>query len=326
MLRLTALPGLLGLLLVACGSPVGGAASTPAEARLITEDAERFWQVWDAAAGRPDAAALQAGYLDPATPGLRAFLRLRICSAEQLAQTIRGAPAYYAGLRGIERRVEAGREKFRASFEALEALYPPAVFPDVYFLVGRLTSAGTLADEGLLIGLDMYGRHADASLEGLSSWHHAVLGSPDDLPLIVAHELIHYQQFDRPASPSLLDQSVLEGAADFIAERIAGGHLNLTAHAYGLDNECALWREFAPHMHGDDVAGFLYQGDAEKGRPADLGYFIGYRIVAAYVARRGLSEGSLRDVLGGKSAAALLDEGGYTPCTDTAVATAASAR
>jgi hypothetical protein len=291
-------------------------AATPGEARLVTEDAERFWAVWDAHQGKPDAAALQAGYLDPGTPGLAAFLRLRIGSAEQLAKTIAAQPDYYASLRGIHHAVAARRGEIEAAFAALERLYPPAVFPDVYFLIGAMNSAGTLADEGLLIGLDMHGRQPGVALASLSSWHQAVLARPEDLPQIVAHELIHYQQFNRPAQPGLLAQSLLEGGADFLAERIAGRHISAVAHAYLEANECALWQEFSTRLDDTDYRGFLYDGDAATTRPADLGYAIGYRIVAAYVQRHGLGEATLREVLGGIDAAAVLAGSGYMPCAD----------
>lgn len=305
------------LLLAALLPPATVAARTvdsPGEARLVTADLARFWRVWEAHDGRPGADALQAGYLDPGTPGLQAFLALRIGSARQLAETIGAHPGYYASLRGVGESVEDQRAAFQAAFEALEALYPPAVFPDTYFLIGRMNSAGTLSDEGLLIGLDMHGRQPGVDLSGLSPWHQGVLARPGDLPRIVAHELVHYQQSGGAGQPTLLQQAVREGSADFIAERIAGGHINALAHRHGLRHECELWREFEPRMAGTDYSGFLYGGDGVGDRPADLGYFIGYRIVQSYVERHGLSEATLRAVLGGVDAATLLREGGYAPC------------
>lgn len=308
----------IALFLLCAALPPGAATArtvdSPGQARLVTSDLARFWQVWDANGGRPDAAALQAGYLDPGTAGLKAFLDLRIGSARQLAGMIAAHPGYYASLRGLEDGIEDQRAEFQAAFEALEAIYPPAVFPDTYFLIGRMNSAGTLSGEGLLIGLDMHGRQAGVDLSGLSPWHRGVLARPRDLPRIVAHELVHYQQGNGAGQPTLLQQSVREGSADFIAERIAGGHVNALAHRHGLRHECALWREFEPRMAGTDYSGFLYDGERAGGRPADLGYFIGYRIVQAYVERHGLSEGTLRAVLGGVDAATLLGEGGYAPC------------
>ena len=43
---------------------------------------------------------------------------------------------------------------------------------------------------------------------------------------------------------------------------------------------------------------------------------VGYRIVDAYIARKGLSEASLHEVLGAVDAETLLREGGYAPCAD----------
>lgn len=289
-------------------------APLPSGARLHTEDVARFWETWDAHDGHPDGAALQRGYLDPGSPGLSAFLRLRIGSAKNLAATIAAAHQYYASLRGIERGISAQQAEFTAAFERLEALYPPAVFPDVYFVIGSMNSAGTLAEEGLLIGLDMHGRQPGVDLSGLSAWHQSTLAKPQDLPRIVAHELIHYQQFNRSDAPTLLQQSITEGAADFLAERIAGSHINEPVHVWGMANECPLWREFSERMQGSELDGFLYDGKVVNGRPADLGYFIGYRIVDAYVARHGLSEQTLHAVLGGVDASTLLDTSGYAPC------------
>lgn len=80
---------------------------------------------------------------------------------------------------------------------------------------------------------------------------------------------------------TLLSQSIREGAADFIAE-LTSGSLPAGAYLpYGLAHEADLWAEFREVMHGDDMAGWLYGGQPE-GRPADLGYFIGYRIAEAY--------------------------------------------
>ena len=111
------------LLLAALLPPATVAARTvdsPGEARLVTTDLARFWRVWEAHDGRPGADALQAGYLDPGTPGLQAFLALRIGSARQLAETIAAHPGYYASLRGVGEGVEDQRAAFHAAFEALE--------------------------------------------------------------------------------------------------------------------------------------------------------------------------------------------------------------
>lgn len=292
-----------------------GPAADPRTARFITEDIPRFWQAWDAAGGPPDAATLQRLYLGPGSPGLEDFTRLRIQDAERLARTVAAAADYYRALRPASLAIDAQLPAMRAAFVRLEAAYPAAVFPDVYFLIGRMNSGGTTSERALLIGVDMYGRGPGVPLDGLSAWHQAVIGASSDLPTIVAHELMHYQQAPETGQADLLAASVREGMADWFAELISGRHINAAAHHWGLANECALWREFEPRMHGTEYDGFLYDGGRSRDRPADLGYFIGYRIVAAYMARARDPRVAYREVLGGLPARELLARSGYAPCT-----------
>ncbi len=184
----------------------------------------------------------------------------------------------------------------------------------MYFLIGRMTSGGTYSGRGLYIGTEMYGRGPGVSLDGLSDWHRAVIGKADDLPHIVAHELVHFQQTNRSATPNLLEQSLSEGSADFIAELVSGDHINAAAHAYGLEHECALWREFEPRMAGSDLSGWLYDAEKAQDHPADLGYFIGYRIAAAYYGNATDTRVALRDIRGARPALEVLRDSGYAPC------------
>jgi hypothetical protein len=294
----------------------GLAAAAPAAPRLVTEDLDRFWAVWDATGGKPDTAALQKGYLAPGSAGLKDFLALRIQSADRLAKLIAAYPAYYAGLRRTTAALPAASVEIRAALERMHALYPRGELPSVYFLIGAMNSGGTTSDAGLLIGVDMYGKHPDTDLSRFGAWHRSVLAGPELLPAIVVHELVHTLQRAPQGTPTLLEGALREGIADLLTARAYGRHINAAAHAWGMANECTLWREFTPRMGGTDYAGFLYGGQAE-GRPADLGYFIGYRIGEAYLAKHGA---------GGREAqaiAALLEHGdagkvlaasGYAPC------------
>lgn len=46
----------------------------------------------------------------------------------------------------------------------LLTMFKSAVFPDVYFVIRRLSSGGTVSDAGPLIGMEMYGRTDDPIL------------------------------------------------------------------------------------------------------------------------------------------------------------------
>jgi uncharacterized protein YjaZ len=135
---------------------------------------------------------------------------------------------------------------------------------------------------------------------------------PSRLPAIVAHELIHFQQAPTPGQRTLLEQSFREGAANFVSEMIAGVHINTEAQHYGLAHEHELWLEFKEKMSGTNYSGWLY-GDPPGERPADLGYFVGYRIAQAYYARSADKTAALRDIIRGLDASTVLARSGYNP-------------
>jgi len=299
------------------GEPETQHPGNPANARIVTEDLERFWMAWDAASDISDRSEreriFQALYLAKGTPGLREFLATRIATAERLVKAIDGAPAYYASLR--QHTPKAGRIEapVRKAFAELEALYPDAVFPDVYLLMGRMNAAGAIGESGLLIGFDMHGRTPGAPVNELNAWLQTVLRPPEALPYIVAHELIHFQQ-TWSAQPTLLEAVFLEGSADFIAELIAGNHINEHVHAWAMPHEREIWQRFAPAMHGTDYTGFLYSGadrDLPEGWPPDVGYFIGYRIAQAYYEQAANKREAVADMLAGTDFDALLERSGY---------------
>lgn len=303
----------LALMLSEAGSP---RADPPAwrDAPLIVEDVARFWEAFDAlpAAADPvvDARILHDRYLAPGTDGLKEFTRLRIGKAEDLARTIRARPRYYAAIRENTARVASFEPAIRAGYERLAELFPKAEFPPVYFLIGRLNSGGTLTGNELLIGLEMMAADDATPRDELGAWERSVIGGIERVPCYVLHELIHFQQ-RIDATRDLLAQAFAEGSADFLAELAVGCHLNGGVHAWALPREADLWREFSAVMHGDDTTGWLYGGDANRERPADVGYFIGYRIARAYYERSSDKQRAVADILRPASVQALLEASGY---------------
>lgn len=289
----------------------------PADARIVTADLERFWQAWDAVQAEEGReareAVLRERYLEPASAGLREFYRLRIGSTWNLLDAMEHAPGYYRSLRALTPQARAVAEPVREAYAKLEELYPPAVFPDVYLLMGSLNSAGTIGETGLLIGFEMHGRREGAPLDELNRWLHDVLRPPEALPYIIAHELIHFQQ-TLPEQPTLLEAVIVEGSADFLAELIAGGHINQHIHEWALPREEAIWRRLEARADASDYADFLYGGAGEnrpEGWPADVGYFVGYRIAQAYYERAEDKRKAIADILTCTDFAALLAASGY---------------
>ena len=254
----------------------------PAAAKLVFSDIELFWEAYDRAGPGTRAEVLRDEYLKKGSPGLEEFTRERIDNAQSLAAAVEKHPKYYASLRGPSREVPGHEDAIRATFRRLADLYEPAAFPDVYFVIGRMNSGGTLTEKGLLIGVEMYGLAEDTPVDELGNWHRAVVKPVGDIPYIVAHELIHYQQKYPEEGATLLGMAIMEGSADFVGELISGRTANPHLHEYGDPREAELWEEFKGEMDGEDASNWLYQGDRAKGRPADLGYYVGYKICRSY--------------------------------------------
>ncbi len=120
----------------------------------------------------------------------------------------------------------------------------------------------------------------------------------ENVPYIVAHELIHFNQNFPNEKNTLLKQSIREGSADFIGEIISGKHINETAFKYGNENEKQLCAEFVEIMDDSNYRGWLYGSKGKvDGRPNDLGYWMGYKICQSYYNQSNNHQEAIRDIL-----------------------------
>lgn len=284
--------------------------TNPDAAKFVTSDIDLFWAAYDKAKPENDLIVYRDEYLKKGSIGLQEFTRLRIGSSCGLVNAINANPKYYAALREYSLKVASYEKQTRASFYKLKEIYPEAVFPDVYFVIGRMSSAGTLSDKGLLIGVDMFGKNGNAPVSELGAWHKAVVSSTDRLPFIVAHELIHYEQ-KNAESGTLLARALGEGVPDFVGELIAGGNINPHLHKYANPLEKELWLEFKKEMNGTNAENWLYQGDKAVNRPADLGYWMGYKIAESYYQNARDKKQAIKDMLEIKDFAKFLADSRY---------------
>ena len=221
-------------------------------------------------------------------------------AALMIARTYLARRDYYNSIRANTLAVDTAqgvRDSIRASFRRMKELYPQATFADVYFLIGRMTSGGTIANGRLLIGTEIFGRDSLTPTHELGAWEKAVTGDIKNLPHIVAHEYVHTLQGRRQGRPTLLAAALGEGSADFIAELISGSHIINPAYAYGDANEAKLWSEFRSVMDSTDTSDWLYQGNRSIDRPADLGYWMGYKIAKTFYQRATDKHAAVREIL-----------------------------
>ncbi|CAM3899343.1 hypothetical protein [Deinococcus frigens] len=258
---------------------------------LITEDVPRFWQAFDQI-DAPDAEAqIQRLYLDPGSPGLRAFVLERIASAAELLAVLRSRRAFYASIRECSLATAGAlHSRLEHLSERLAEVLPGYLSNDIFVVIGALNSGGTMGhEEGrtfAVIGLEFFCAGPKTATTELNAWERSVLMPPDILPAIAAHELIHtFQPHDSVPEHrrTLLLYCLAEGAAEYLGELVSGEVINRRICGYGLAYEEELKARFLCDIASSvGPEGWLYQGNQAKDEPADLGYFIGGRIMRAY--------------------------------------------
>jgi hypothetical protein len=292
---------LVSIALVAL-SACGGAWAQP----LVLDDAERFAALL-AAPVLPDAATLQAKYLDPATPGVRLFTPHRIRDAATLARALAADPeAYRRAVQRclpVARRLQAQATQIAARIASLLGSTQPA---PAWVVFGAGNSGGTAAAEGLVLGLEVICRDAadEAAAEQI-------------LKDFIAHELVHVHQERAGTVQSdgdLLRQALVEGFADHLMTLATGGTAvaDRERDLHGRAHEAGLWHEFRAAVDaGTGLRGWLYGPSGVPGRPADMGYWIGRRICEAYVARAADPARARQTLLALRDPVAILRDSGY---------------
>jgi predicted Zn-dependent protease DUF2268 len=253
-------------------------------------DVHRFVDGMHGLTASDSSCAALEGYFREASRGLRAYESKLGMNRRQLCAAIRRAPARYSGIEAKVAALDSAVSQVDSIFARFRAIYPAGRQPGVYFVVGAGMALGTTthtSDPVVLIGVE---RAAD----------------PSRLASVVAHEFVHTQQ-DYPwigiltGGPSflrgsLLRQSIMEGSANLIAELVTGVP---SRNEYAETHEAELWGEFSREMHGKDYGRWLWNGGSPRrgDRPADLGYWIGYRITKAYYDRAADKSRAIHDIL-----------------------------
>jgi len=289
----------------------------PEAAQLVTSDIGRFWLAYDEASKQPTSrgrvAVYRKMYFNRGSDGLLDYYLIKIRSIESFVATIDSYPRYYRSLREGSQQVLARVDAIRGGLRKMKAIYADAVFPNVYFVIGRLTSAGTLSHRGLLLGIEkLTATKGKTPLDEFSEARRPWGRGVESIPPVVAHELVHFQQKNGPYT--LLRNVLTEGGADFIGELIAGGNTNPVAQAFGNAHEAEVWHRFEKDMHGTDARDWLANSSSDRVGPTwvpDLGYFVGYQISKAYYERATDKRQALRDLLDLEDPDAILRASGY---------------
>ena len=257
----------------------------PAKARFFTDDIHRFWNAYDKALKDTlrFKEIFKENYFSKASRGMNDYMGLKVSSIDFFIDHVRSAPEFYKAIKTKTLQVDDHKKEFFNSFLKLKSIYGPAKFPDVYFVIGAFTSAGTVSDAGLLIGVNQVCQATGIPTNELSARLRTRLMAYQSLPNIIAHELIHYQQDGMKEDTTTLCYAIREGMADFIGELISGNTANSTLFEWAKGKEKNIWEKFKKDMYYDRY--FNWIANSQQATPDNLpdqGYWIGYQICKAY--------------------------------------------
>lgn len=272
--------------------------------QIETSDVTLFYRLYDEAGGHPTAEALQRGYIDAGTEGLRSFLRLRGTTADRIAGAVAEQPQLYAGARRCADVLPNASRRLAASLSNLQRLYPSAKFPVITVVIGR----------GRPIGIGSPVTGLQIGLEALCGVTFAAADPEDRFVHVIAHEFVHVQQpasmVDNPA-PTVLEGALIEGAAEFIGELTSGGVSYAHQAASVRGRELAIETAFLADIDKTDLSDWLYNSTMET--PRDLAYWVGYRIVKSYYDNATDKQAAIADIISIQDAHAFLAASGWRP-------------
>jgi len=293
----------LGLAVLICTFAGASLVEAAAGPEIQIEDVERFYEIYDAANGRPTVEQLQRDYLDAGTDGLHTLTKIRNVTAQSIVDNISKRPEMYTHAKRCLAVLPRVRERLDVSLRELVRLYPQARIPPVTIVVSRGKPVGVgYPDTGLQIGLEALCAvdWFDPNLE-------------DRFVNVIAHEYAHVQQTASAGEDdfTVLQRSLLEGVAELVAEITSGktaySHFGPLTEGREQEIETA----FVADQDKTDLSQWLDNSTLQQ--PADLGYWVGYRIAKSYYQHAPDKPQALRDLLETSDAKAVLARSGWYP-------------
>ena len=269
-------------------------AEKPSDSKLVTSDIDHFYNAFDLA--RKDSTNAEKifnnYYFKRGSKGLNDFYKTKIQSKKKFSEFVLAFEDYYQSIRNDITNLNDLESQIKQNFNDFEKLYPEANFPDVYFLVGKYQSNGTISKNGLLIGTEMLARTPNSDT---ANWNEDILRismEKKHIPVTVSHELVHFNQHKMKDGNTLLWKSIREGSAEFIAELISGE--TDADYRKFKGKELEVWNDFKNDKNKSIWSSWQQESES---RPRNAGYWMGYMICKAYYEKNGNKEKVVKDIL-----------------------------
>ena len=279
------------------------------KALFVNNEVNTFWKYYDETDSTKRNNLLASYALDSVNnPAVNTMFKMTLNDTTSFYNRINQYSSYYKSIQNQSLEM-ANKQypKMDAYYKEFKKMYSKAHRPKIIFTVGALTVGGTVTDEGLVIGTELYGKES-GDTTGMGRMAKFLLTPENFIPLTF-HEHMHYEQLKNfggkenfhknvQSNPTLLGVSLNEGAADFVSNLITGWNNDKPNYIYGNKNEAALWEKFKSEMDSaETIQNWMYDYRVEKETPPDLGYFMGAKICESYYNNATDKEKAIEDIL-----------------------------
>ncbi|HAD14123.1 MAG TPA: hypothetical protein DCF33_16995 [Saprospirales bacterium] len=308
---------LIGLLIY-CQSLTGFAQ----QQLFVDEDLSRFWIAYDSIVATSDTLA-QARLLDqlfmaPATKGLKSLQEVRRYTPESYLHAIRSYPAFWKSIRHNSQHLESVKAEISRDVAQLKQYYPALKPATIYFLMGVFRTNGTTQADRVLLGAEMALTDASANTHELPEHlqnYYRLYRPLEQVGLLCTHEYIHIQQ--KQPQDNLLCYTLHEGIAEFISCHATGKPTSLPNFPFGFKEESRIKAQYIQDLYLPGVLNnWMWGTNTNELGERDLGYFVGYRIAEAYLAKAKNKAKAIRELIeldytNDKAVERIVDGSGY---------------
>lgn len=261
-----------------------------AEVNISTVDIAQFWEAYDLVVSTEDstnqAEFLQNEFFDKASEGQQQMFRARNYSVAEYQHSINSYPKFWKSIRGNMPLVEEVSQQFSDGITKLKKVYSNLKPAKIYFTIGALRSNGTTMDSLVLIGaeLALANEHTvtDEFPDNLSHLKSYFESKPsENIVFLNIHEYVHTQQ-NTTIGENLLAQTVIEGVAEFVAEKALEISSPNPQISYGQANDAEIKAAYEKEMFSPYVYNWIWNNSDNDFEMRDLAYYVGYRISEEY--------------------------------------------
>lgn len=257
---------------------------------IVTSDIDNFWNAYDKIKTTKDSIQkielLKTLFLEKASEGQKKMIQARNYSEKEYLYTITNFPEFWTSIRKSTFKAKTINKEFEVGIEKLKSIYPQLKPAKIYFTVGALRSSGTTMESLVLIGSELAFTNKQTPTEEFPEYLSHLKNYFDTEPsknlvFLNIHEYVHTQQ-KTTIGNNLLAQTVLEGVAEFLAEKALNTKSPNPQIQFGKKNDTKIKSKFELEMFSPNVYNWIWNSADNEFGMRDLAYYVGYKICEEY--------------------------------------------